>query len=152
MWHEGLIYKIQSIGILGPPLKIIESFLNNRFQRVLLNGQSAYWVPVLEGVSQRSIVGPLLFLIYINDLNFNHHIKVKIPKVNKGIGVIKKVYNFLPRSSLVSIYKSFVRPHLDYRDVIYDQPSNETFCDKLETAQYNVALAITGGTLLFGEH
>ena len=70
-WHEGLIYKLQSLGISGLPLKCIESFLSNRFQRVLLNGQSSSWSPVLAGVSQGSIFGPLLILVYINDLSKN---------------------------------------------------------------------------------
>ena len=51
---------------------------------------------------------------------------------------------FLPRSSLLTIYISFVRPHLDYGDVIYDQPSNATFSSKVESMQFNAALAITG--------
>ena len=46
-------------------------------------------------------------------LNFNHHVKEKITKTNKGIGVIKKLSNILPRDALLTIYKSFVRPHLD---------------------------------------
>ena len=50
----------------------------------------------------------------------------------------------LPRSSLLTIYKSFVRPHLDYGDVIYDQPNNSRLSDKIESVQYNAALAITG--------
>ena len=77
-------------------------------------------------------------------LNFNHHVKEKITKTNKGIGVIKKLSNILPRDALLTIYKSFVRPHLDYSDIIYDQPQNESFCNKLESIQYNAALAITG--------
>ena len=77
-------------------------------------------------------------------LNFNHHVKEKITKANKGIGVIKKLSNILPRDALFTIYKSFVRPHLDYGDIIYDQPQNESFCNKLESIQYNTALAITG--------
>ena len=64
IWHEGLIYKLQSSEISGLPLKCIESFLSNRFQRVLLNGQSSSWSPVLAGVPQGSILGSLLFLVY----------------------------------------------------------------------------------------
>ena len=77
-------------------------------------------------------------------LNFNHHVKEKIFKANKGIGVIKKLSNTLPRDALLTNYKSFVRPHLDYGDIIYDQPQNESFCNKLESIQYNAALAING--------
>ena len=68
----------------------------------------------------------------------------KISKANKGIGTIKRLRIYLPRNSLLSIYKSFIRSHLDYGDVIYDQPNNETFNHKIELVQYNVALAITG--------
>ena len=50
----------------------------------------------------------------------------------------------LPRNSLLTIYKSFIRPLLDYADVIYDQPSNASFSKKIESVQYNAALAITG--------
>ena len=56
VWHEGLLYKIQSIGISGTPLKLIESFLSGRYQRVLLNGQASSWSPVLAGVPQGSII------------------------------------------------------------------------------------------------
>ena len=50
----------------------------------------------------------------------------------------------LSRKSLLTIYKSFVRPLLDYADIIYDKPYNESFKEKLEAVQYNACLAITG--------
>ena len=77
-------------------------------------------------------------------LNFNHHVKEKINKANKGVGVIKKLSNILPRNALLTIYKSFVRPHLYYGGITYDQPQNESFCNKLESVQYNAGLVITG--------
>ena len=42
------------------------------------------------------------------------------------------------------IYKSFIRPHLDYGDIVYDQPNNSSLSEKIESLQYNAALAITG--------
>ena len=77
-------------------------------------------------------------------LDFQHHIKEKIAKASKGIGVIKKFNNVLPRNALLNIYKSFVRPHLDNGDITYHQPNNESINSKLESVEYNIALAITG--------
>ena len=57
------------MGITGPPLKLIRNFLNNRLQRVVLNGQDFSWTPVFAGVSQGSVLGLLFFLININDLD-----------------------------------------------------------------------------------
>ena len=54
------------------------------------------------------------------------------------------LHNTLPRLSLLTIYRSFTSPHLDYADVIYDQAYNVAFHQKLESIQYNSAVAITG--------
>ena len=65
--------------------------------------------PVVQSTYQKHLG------LYLDEkLNFSHHIKEKISKAYKGIGVIKKLQNNLPRQSLLTIYKSFIRPHLDY--------------------------------------
>ena len=65
-------------------------------------------------------------------------------KDDKTIGLLRKLQAVLPRPSLVTIYKAFIRPHLDYGNIIYDQAYKESFHQKLELIQYNAALAITG--------
>ena len=78
VWHEGLFYKLESIGISGNLLDLFFSFLNDKYQRVVINGQQSDWASILAGVPQGSILGPLLFLIYINDLPDNLDSLVKL--------------------------------------------------------------------------
>ena len=77
-------------------------------------------------------------------LNFNLHIKEKMSKAMKGIGVVQKLNKILPCHSLITIYKSFARPHLGYGDIIYDQPNNESSTQKIERIQYKALIVITG--------
>ena len=68
VWHEGIILKLKQNGISGKLLSALSDFLKDRKQRVTLNGQVSSWTVVNAGVPQGSILGPLLFLVYINDL------------------------------------------------------------------------------------
>ena len=96
-------------------------------------------VSIKSAVSQKH-----LGLFLDEKLNFLEHIDEKIKKVTKKINLLRKLNLMLPCSSLSVIYKSFVRPHLDYGDTVYDQPSNSSLSDKIESLQYNATLAIAG--------
>ena len=65
-------------------------------------------------------------------------------KLIKEFPWLKKLWNTLPEQLLLTSYKTFVRPHTDYGDIIYDELSNELFYEKLESVQYKSLLAITG--------
>ena len=84
-----------------------------------------------------------LGLILDEKLKFKEHLKKKISKAYKGIAVMKKWQDIIPRNSLLTIYKSFIRPHSHYGDIIYYQPNNGSLCHKIESIQYQAALAIT---------
>ena len=68
VWHRGLLFKLENIGIKGDLLMWIKDYLTDRMQRVVLKGGMSGWKKILAGVPQGSILGPLLFIVYIDDI------------------------------------------------------------------------------------
>ena len=78
VWHNGLLYKLERCGVEDNSfLSLIRSFLKDRKQRTVLNGKSSVWGDISAGVPKGSILGPLFFLVYINDLSKNLKCNVK---------------------------------------------------------------------------
>ena len=76
VWHDGLLFKLKSLGVSGSLLAWFKDYLSRRMQRVVIGGSSSEWIYIKAGVPQGSILGPLLFLIYIEDIidNINSEI------------------------------------------------------------------------------
>ena len=97
-----------------------------------------------ENVVPKTTLQKHLEMFLDSKFNFSERLKTIFQKTNKTIGLLRKLQILLPRAPLITIYKSFIRPHFDYGDMIYDQTFNMSFQQKMETIQYNAALVITG--------
>ena len=77
-------------------------------------------------------------------LDFKEHVQNVLNTVSKTIGLLDKFKKISSRPPLITIYNSFIKPYLDYGDIIYDRAYNVSLHQQLESIQYNVTLAITG--------
>ena len=89
--HMLLKYKLIAHGITGNLLEWIVEWLKNRKQRVILNGVKSNWKPVISGVPQGSVLGPLLFILYINDIEL--HLKNKISAFADDSKIVSSINN-----------------------------------------------------------
>ena len=122
--HDILLKKIENTGIRGPALSWVTTYLKGRQQRVIVNGACSSWKSIVCGVPQGSILGPLLFLIYINDL----------PLVCKSLDVIL----FADDTNLTAINKDDNSVQEDLQSINNWLIANKLILNKDKTVQMNI--------------
>ena len=122
--HDILLKKIENTGIRGPALNWITTYLKGRQKRVIVNGACSSWNSIVCGVPQGSILGPLLFLIYINDL----------PLVCKSLDVIL----FADDTNLTAINKDDNSVQEDLQNINNWLIANNLILNMDKTVQMNI--------------
>ena len=110
--HAKLIHQLQAYGVHGNLLSLITDFLGGRSQRVILPGGASTWKSVLSGVPQGSVLGPLLFLIYINDVSDSFLDDVPIMLFADDI----KIYMEIENNSQTVIFQNCINAVSDWAD------------------------------------
>ena len=101
MRHKGLLYTLETVGISSNLHKRFQSFICDTLKNLVLNGRSSNWSPILAGVPQGTILGPLLFLVYINDFPDNLESLAKL--LADDTSLFSTVFNSLPSTDIIRI-------------------------------------------------
>ena len=101
--------------------EVIFSRKNKKIDHFLLVFNNTY---IPQATSEKRVG-----IVLNNRLTSEKHLKGEVNKTNKTIGLLYKLQNILPRAALTITYKAFVRPHLDYGDILYDKVCNNTLCN-----------------------